>query len=181
MNPSPLKLPTYGATPLRKFEGSSSSKSPHSAECQNNQEDKTPANHQKLSAVVEYYGANSRLGDDQSPRSRIPTPMDPQQLGYGTKSPAQNESHMAGDSSVPLSSNTFLHDLEPSLLLVHPSELAVKPIVGNKQIENIDGFDYQSNLLSFETFSPQQLAIMGSDQREDHLSTVSCELSSCFT
>eukprot|EP00981_Chlorochromonas_danica_P012115 scaffold4505_cov165-Ochromonas_danica.AAC.5 len=172
VNPSPLKMPTYGATPLRKFEASSSSKSPHHPESQNNQEDKTPANHQKLSAVVEYYGANSRLGDDQSPRSRIPTPMDPQQLGYGTISPARNESHMAGDSSAPLSSNTFLHDLEPSLLLVHPSELAVKPIVGNKQIENIDGFDYQSNLLSFETFAPQQLTIMGSDQQEDHLNTI---------
>lgn len=142
--PHKLPMPAYGATPLRETPSKSSAVSSaaagsHHSHHSHHQVAVTPAR-MGLSTVDEVAtplltgitGIRTQQ-EDSSPRSRAPTPIAQGQQGQG-------QGVLTG----------IVPQLTAAALLVHASELAVKPIVGNKLIELIDGYEYSASALPFE-------------------------------
>lgn len=67
------------------------------------------------------------------------------------------------------SSSDFLWDLSPESILSHSSDSQVKPIVGNRAIEDADDPEFSDKNVSFTTFKLDRLTQMSQDELEAHL------------
>lgn len=67
------------------------------------------------------------------------------------------------------SSSDLLWDLSPESILSHSSDSQVKPIVGNRAIEDADDPEFSDKNVSFTTFKLDRLTQMSQDELEAHL------------
>lgn len=207
---TPLRMPVYGSTPLRdEVARTGRGATPATAALATMEtpgrvgglstvdEQSTPVvNRHNPSAKQGFQASEILREEENSPRSRVPTPMENvdrfsshsaasqpkdtvqaySQPGASSRLPADRSAGSKGadpsPSSGPTPASLYGAGVSAASLLLHPSELQVKPIVGNKLIESIDGFDYSASALPFRTLEVDSLTSVSPADIEAHLTAV---------
>lgn len=191
---TPLKLPVYGSTPMRDEVARLQHNSASAGVATPNRTGILSTVDEQSTPVVNHRNPSTKHGlqvheEENTPRSRVPTPIangdrmspHPPATPVNPTSNYLSSAMQSPGSPTRLPEDRNLHDVQStgylgasatSSVLLHPSELQVKPIVGNKLIENIDGFDYSPSTLSFDSSNPEALNSMSASDIESHLTIV---------